>query len=195
MGGSLALAGSGGRSCKLPFCQPRRRRQVQGKCRTSDDDGDLRDQPLREEQAAGDRNQGHHHPRRCAGVARPSRPALTQFEDFSTVFQSVRTKIPSTVTVKSPDGRVLNLRETPQPNRDEAGIERVASAEADPADSHVVANGSNAACCAAIAAHKAPTAISSKALIGSSRCCSARSRRDLVAGVRSHRESNVLLSG
>jgi uncharacterized OsmC-like protein len=33
--------------------------------------------------------------------------ALAQFEDFCTVSQSVRTGIPFTVTVKSPDGRVL----------------------------------------------------------------------------------------
>lgn len=33
--------------------------------------------------------------------------ALAQFEDFCTVSQSVRTGIPYTVTVKSPDGRVL----------------------------------------------------------------------------------------
>jgi uncharacterized OsmC-like protein len=33
--------------------------------------------------------------------------ALAQFEDFRTVSQSVRTGIPFTVTVKSPDGRVL----------------------------------------------------------------------------------------
>ena len=33
--------------------------------------------------------------------------ALAQFEDFCTVSQSVRSGIPLTVTVKSPDGRVL----------------------------------------------------------------------------------------
>lgn len=33
--------------------------------------------------------------------------ALAQFEDFCTVSQSVQTGIPYTVTVKSPDGRVL----------------------------------------------------------------------------------------
>jgi hypothetical protein len=33
--------------------------------------------------------------------------ALAQFEDFCTVSQSVRTGIPFTVMVKSPDGRVL----------------------------------------------------------------------------------------
>jgi organic hydroperoxide reductase OsmC/OhrA len=33
--------------------------------------------------------------------------ALAQFEDFCTVSQSVRAGIPFTVTVKSPDGRVL----------------------------------------------------------------------------------------
>ena len=33
--------------------------------------------------------------------------ALAQFEDFCTASQSVRTGIPFTVTVKSPDGRVL----------------------------------------------------------------------------------------
>ena len=33
--------------------------------------------------------------------------ALAQFEDFCIVSQSVRTGIPFTVTVKSPDGRVL----------------------------------------------------------------------------------------
>ena len=33
--------------------------------------------------------------------------ALAQFEDFCTVSQSVRTGIPYTLTVKSPDGRVL----------------------------------------------------------------------------------------
>ena len=33
--------------------------------------------------------------------------ALAQFEDFCTVSQSVRSGIPFTVTVKSPDGRVL----------------------------------------------------------------------------------------
>lgn len=33
--------------------------------------------------------------------------ALAQFEDFCTVSQSVRTGIPFTVTVRSPDGRVL----------------------------------------------------------------------------------------
>ena len=33
--------------------------------------------------------------------------ALAQFEDFCTVSQSVRTGIPYTMTVKSPDGRVL----------------------------------------------------------------------------------------
>jgi organic hydroperoxide reductase OsmC/OhrA len=33
--------------------------------------------------------------------------ALAQFEDFCTVSQSVRTGIPFTVSVKSPDGRVL----------------------------------------------------------------------------------------
>ena len=32
---------------------------------------------------------------------------LAQFEDFCTVSQSVRAGIPFTVTVKSPDGRVL----------------------------------------------------------------------------------------
>jgi organic hydroperoxide reductase OsmC/OhrA len=34
--------------------------------------------------------------------------ALAQFEDFCTVSQSVRTGIPFTVTVRSPDGSVLN---------------------------------------------------------------------------------------
>jgi organic hydroperoxide reductase OsmC/OhrA len=33
--------------------------------------------------------------------------ALAQFEDFCTVSQSVRSGVPLTVTVKSPDGRVL----------------------------------------------------------------------------------------
>lgn len=33
--------------------------------------------------------------------------ALAQFEDFCTVSQSVRSGIPFTVTVKSPDGRIL----------------------------------------------------------------------------------------
>jgi organic hydroperoxide reductase OsmC/OhrA len=33
--------------------------------------------------------------------------ALTQFEDFCTVSQSVRTGIPFSVSVKSPDGRIL----------------------------------------------------------------------------------------
>ena len=33
--------------------------------------------------------------------------ALAQFEDFCTVSRSVRTGIPFTVTVRSPDGRVL----------------------------------------------------------------------------------------
>jgi uncharacterized OsmC-like protein len=33
--------------------------------------------------------------------------ALAQFEDFCTVSQSVRSGIPFTVTIKSPDGRIL----------------------------------------------------------------------------------------
>ena len=33
--------------------------------------------------------------------------ALAQFEDFCTVSQSVRTGIPFSVSVKSPDGRIL----------------------------------------------------------------------------------------